>query len=284
MTPCALLKLCKRALCERGIANFDQEAVWLVCDGLCTSSLQLYLHESRQLSKSALARVARSLRRRLTGEPLAYVIGSVEFDELTLSTDRRALIPRPETEELAQLAARHLRRGAGREPSVLDLASGSGCLALALKRRFPSARVAGSDISQKACCLAACNSRRCHLKIDWRVGSWWTPWQGQRFDCIVSNPPYLSREEWRQLDRQVRDFEPPAALIAGVTGLESYWQIAGSLGCFLAAKGIFLCEVGSDQAKWVQALFCRFGHVAQIRRDLQGKQRYIVVDRMGESQ
>lgn len=284
VTPQVLLKHWAPKLKVQGITNPTQELRWLISDVLDISPMDLYLREHLPLTDSALVRIGKYFERRLAGEPLAYIAKKVEFAGLTLYSTPQALIPRPETEELAGLAGQILSTRSTHDLAILDLACGSGCLALALKYRFPNARVAGSDLSKEACALAERNSQSCQLSVEWRVGSWWDPWKGGRFDCILTNPPYIREDQWGQLDWPVRAFEPKLALISGVTGLECFWQIARDLDLFLSPRGIFIAEFGFDQAQEIQGLFQGFGHTGQILRDLQGKQRYFVVDRMRETQ
>lgn len=253
-----------------------QEMRELLCDALSITTTQLHLNCHHRLAKTQVQKINGYLKRRLSGEPLAYIHGAVQFDNLLLFSDARALIPRPETEQLADL----IKQKIGDCPidSALDLGTGSGCLALAVKKRFPQARVVGSDSSSAALDLARSNGRKCNLDVEWKCGNWWSPHAGEIFDLIVTNPPYISEKDWSQLDAQVRNFEPKSALVSGKTGFESLEIIAAHLHLFLKPKGFFMAEIGYDQALKARSLFDKFGFETEIVFDLWGKQRYLAIE------
>lgn len=217
----------------------------------------------------------RLVARRVAGEPLQYLEGSVFFGPITLRTDRRALIPRPETERMWELSVAlivDLDR-----PLIVDLCSGSGNLALALKAEFPDAQVVGTDISVDAITLAEENAVSLDLDVDFRVGDLFEPldagWR-EEIDLIVANPPYVESGEWKALPRDVRDHEPYRALVAGPTGTEILRRIAREASDWLRPGGHLICEIGESQGNDCREFFAAFE--PQIVKDLAGRDRYVV--------
>ncbi|HWA39451.1 MAG TPA: peptide chain release factor N(5)-glutamine methyltransferase [Burkholderiales bacterium] len=198
------------------------------------------------VEKAFLASVAR--RRR--GEPIAYILGRKEFYSLDLAVTPAVLIPRPETELLVDLV---LER---RPSSVLDLGIGSGAIALAVKKHLPAARVVGVEASAAALEVAQRNAVRHGLQVEFRHGRWLEPFAGERFDLIVSNPPYVAEGDPHLHDLR---FEPAGALVAGPDGLEAIREIAAAAPAFLNDGGMLLLEHGQGQDAAVRALLQRAG-------------------------
>jgi release factor glutamine methyltransferase len=217
------------------------------------------------------------LAQRLRGAPIAYLTGTREFWSLAIRVTPAVLVPRPETELLVELALQRLpERQAGpsvdRARSVLDLGTGSGAIALAIASERPGARVTGVDISPSALEVAVQNSRDLGLaRIDWRLGSWFAPVPGERFDVIVANPPYVAAAD--PALEHLRE-EPSIALCSGPTGLEALSAIAGAAAPHLHNHGWLILEHGSDQAPDVARLLERHGFT-QVRShlDFSGKPR-----------
>jgi release factor glutamine methyltransferase len=210
------------------------------------------------------------IEQRRQGAPVAYLTGSREFWSLALRVTPAVLVPRPETEVLVELALQRLAKD--RPSSVLDLGTGSGAIALAIASERPRARVTGVDISPAALDVARQNSRDLGLsRIDWRLGSWFEPVRGERFDMIVANPPYVAAAD-PALEKL--GAEPAIALCDGPTGLEAMSAIVGGAAAHLHERGWLLLEHGSGQAPDVSQLLQRHGF-ADIRShlDLSGKPR-----------
>lgn len=219
------------------------------------SKVQLYMHHDRALSSDERAQMRDLVRRRLAGEPVAYLLGRKDWHDLDLLVDARVLIPRPETETLLDFVLDVLR-SAGRTPQrLLDLCTGSGCLAIALGRRFPSSTVFAVDVSADALAVARENAQRngvrnvTFLEADVRDDSLFAKLleaAGGPFDVVVSNPPYVSESEWAGLDVGVRGFEPRLALVADDDGLALARGIARNVGVegVLSAESVFAMEVG----------------------------------------
>ena len=210
------------------------------------------------------------VEQRRGGAPVAYLTGSREFWSLPLHVSPAVLVPRPETETLVELALEHLPAGEVR--SVLDLGTGSGAIALAIASERPQARITAVDISQSALRVAKRNSEDLALtKIEWRLGSWFEPVRGERFDVIVANPPYIAGNDPAL---QKLRAEPAIALSNGPSGLEALAAIAAEAPAYLQAGGWLLFEHGSEQAPQVAGLLERRGFT-QIRShpDISGRPR-----------
>ncbi len=234
-------------------------------------------HELRRLTEAA-DRSGRPLDElisaRLGGEPLQYLEGTAAFGPLNLLVDRRVLIPRPETEQLWELA-----RTLVDDPAVIvDVGTGSGALALALKRSFPSARVLATDISGEAATVASDNAIRTGLDIEVLTGDLFDPLPEElagSIDLIVSNPPYVAEDEWDRLPEDVRR-EPRVALVAGDGGMAVLRRLAEGSVDWLAPGGHIVCEIGETQAAEARAWFGRHLDTVEIRRDLSGQDRFVI--------
>jgi len=184
------------------------------------------------------------IEQRQRGAPVAYLTGSREFWSLPLHVSPAVLVPRPETETLVELALEHLPKDQVR--SVLDLGTGSGAIALAIASERPRARITAVDVSEAALQIANRNAQDLALtSIDWRLGCWFEPVRGARFDVIVANPPYIADSD-PALERLRA--EPAIALSTGPTGLEALADIAAAAPAHLCSGGWLLFEHGSDQA------------------------------------
>ena len=189
-------------------------------------------------------------KKRIQGEPVAYLLGRREFYGLELSVNPSVLIPRPETELLVDLA---LERNA---LSVLDLGTGSGAIALAIKHQRPKCRVVAVDADLSALLTAKRNAVKLNLEIDLRHGRWFEPVAGERFELIVSNPPYVANGDPHL---PALRFEPRGALVAGPEGLESIREIVTTAGAFLQPGGELLLEHGIGQDAAVRGLLAAAG-------------------------
>lgn len=210
--------------------------------------------------------------RRLGGEPLQYIEGSAAFGPLDLVVDERVLVPRPETEGLFEIAVRMVRN----PEVVVDLCTGSGALALALKQVFPSATVFATDISEDAIQVADANKRRTELDVYLAVGDLFDPLPASllgEVDLLVCNPPYVSETDFESLPEDVKR-EPRIALVAGTTGLEIIQEIGAMAAQWLRPGGVLVCEIGESQGVSAASSFVDLPVV--IRQDLAGRDRYVV--------
>lgn len=219
----------------------------------------LFAHADDGISGDCVQRFEQLLRRRLDGEPVQYILGEAEFFGLSLSVDPAVLIPRPETELLVESALDFLR---DREhPQVLDLGTGSGAIAVALAVGCPQARLVAADISAAALTIAAANASRHGVanRIDFCVSDLFSSLGGERFDCIVSNPPYVPLADKEALDVEVREYEPELALFAGEDGLAVYRRLIQAAPDFLTREGMLALEIGFGQQESVAALLAAAG-------------------------
>lgn len=212
------------------------------------------------------------VRRREQGEPLQYIEGEAQFGPVTLHVDERVLIPRPETENLFDIASKMVRT----PEVIIDLCTGSGALAFALKRTFPGAAVFATDISSGAIEVATMNRWRTGLPVYIAEGDLFDPLPASLLgtvDLIVANPPYVAEIDFPGLPGDVRR-EPYEALVAGSSGLEFIQRIGARVAEWLRPGGVVVCEIGENQG--VSAAVSFSDLPAVVRRDLNGRDRYIV--------
>jgi len=221
------------------------------------------------------------------GEPAAYATGRAGFRTLALETDRRALIPRPETEGLVEHV---LQWGRRREPAgdwgaALDVATGTGCIALSLAVEGRFGRLVATDVSADALALACGNAARVAppLTVEFRLGSLLEPVAGEVFDVIVSNPPYVTAGEFEKLDVGVRCHEPRGALVSGEEGLEHIRRLLEGAGAHLAAHGLLALEVDCTRAEAAATLARRAGwQDVRLEPDVFGRLRYLLTTKESE--
>lgn len=269
-----------RALIDEGAARLarvtddprlDAGILLAAALGVSRSHLAAY-PERRILDCDATDRYEAYVTRRALGEPVAYVLGRKEFWSLPLLVAPAVLIPRPESELVVERALAHLPRD--EEADVLDLATGSGAIALAIASERPRCRVTGADISADAVALAARNARELGLeRVVFRCGPWYAPVEETVFDLIASNPPYVAVGDTR-VEKSVQRFEPHEALYAGPTGLEAFREIVANAARHLKPAGWLLLEHGDTQGEAVRRLLSGAGFDAvQTHRDLAGLER-----------
>ena len=253
-----------QALAGAGIDAAEARMLLAFATGLARTRLVAY--PEAILSDAHEAAFAGLAARRKDGEPIAYLLGEREFHELTLRVTPDVLIPRPETELLVDFAQEALPAGG----AVLDLGTGSGAIALAIRRQHPEARVVAVDRSAAALAVAQENASRLALQVEFLEGDWFGPVNGRRFDLIVSNPPYIAQGDRHLAEGDVR-FEPQMALVSGVDGLDSIRTIAAAGPAHLQRGGWIAIEHGQGQDSAVRGLLLAagLGSVAS-RTDLAG--------------
>ena len=195
------------------------------------------------------------LERRKRGEPLQQIIGYVEFLNCIIEINRDVLVPRQETELLTDFVIEKIKKTSYQNKILVDLCTGSGCIAIALKKALPLLNVLAIDISEKALDIAKKNALKNKVVVEFLQGDFLEPLEGQRVDFIVSNPPYISEEEYHTLDDSVRLFEPKVALVGGASGLQFYEKMAALLPLYLNPRSSVFLEIGASQGKSVQSLF-----------------------------
>ena len=264
---------------EKGVPDPKLDTDILIAHSLGIKRLDLYLDLERPLTELQLAELRPLVKRRAGREPLQYIIGSTEFYGLNLKVDKRALIPRHETEELVDLILKNVDDAPKR---ILDLGTGSGAIALALASKLPESSVTAVDQSADALALASDNASA--LGLDERVtfleGNWWAPIKdGETFDLIVSNPPYLTEDEMTTAEPEVVDYEPNDALVAGSDGLDDFRILLEGAPKFLTDDGLLAMETGIAQSKALSALSKQAGLSGESLEDLSGRPRFFFARR-----
>lgn len=212
----------------------------------------------------------------LTGKPVQHIIGTEQFYGLSFEVNEHVLIPRPETEELV-LGALERSRNFPKDCRVADIGTGSGAIAIAFKKERPEALVTATDISEAALKVAKRNAKRNETEIDFRLGNMTKPIEGEKWDVVLSNPPYIALEESQQMSRTVLDFEPHNALFADDEGLFFYKQLAKKLPKLMNQQSLIGVEIGYLQGPAVSGLFQKAFPKARVSivKDVNGKDRMI---------
>ena len=267
-----LLKNTKKRFADNGIDEDEAEWIFALTLDIPKSSVAT----TEKILKVAQAKeIVRIADERLTGRPLWYIIGDTDFCGYTLKVDERVLIPRPETEEMVMLAASAVEEG----DSVLDLCTGSGAIAIAVKKELESrgiqVKMTASDLSSDALALAQENAEANGAEIKFVQSDLFENLKG-KFNVIVSNPPYIPTAEIELLQREVRDYEPHLALDGGEDGLDIYRRIAQEAPKHLVKGGVLIMEVGAGEAQEVVKLF-KGNSYAMIAQDFNGVERYVKI-------
>lgn len=270
-------------LTKAGVAEARANAEFIMADTLKAGRTELALHASRVPTDKQQKRFWGLVEHRAKRMPLAYILGTQPFMGLEIKVNEGALIPRPETEEVVQEAVARLKEGGPRPLNILELGTGTGCVALALAAALPQSTVYATDISPAALKLAADNAMTHHLaqrirfvkedlfKEDARFKGW--------ADLVISNPPYIPTGEIDALEREVLK-EPRLALDGGKDGLDAIRAIVAASPRYLKPEGWLVLEIGWDQAAAVLSLMEKAGlKGCHVRKDLQGKDRIAVARR-----
>jgi release factor glutamine methyltransferase len=282
-TALALARKAAALFDERGFENGRLEAELLLAATIGLRRLDLYLQHDRPVDADELERFRRDVRRRLRHEPLQYIVGEAHFRQIVLRVDARVLIPRPETEVLVGAVIDWAtERPEGGRLSGLDIGTGSGAIAISLVREAPFERIVATDVMEGALEVAASNADAAGVgdRIDFRAGSLFEPVRdGERFDVIVSNPPYVAEAERAGLAPEVRDWEPASALFAAEEGLAVIGGIVAGARERLKAGGLLALEVGATQAAAVADRLRRTPgfDAPRIVSDLAGRERVVLV-------
>ncbi|ANA41274.1 MULTISPECIES: peptide chain release factor N(5)-glutamine methyltransferase [Geobacter] len=242
-------------LAEKGVENARLETEWLLSAALGLDRVGLYVNFDKPLNPEELAACRGLVARRAKREPLQYILGTQEFCGLDFAVTPAVLIPRHDTEVIVEEA----HRRAPHVATVLDIGVGSGCIAVALARHLPHAQVWGVEQSPGALALAQRNVERHGARVTLFEGSLFEPFGDQRFDLIVSNPPYIPTADLEALQPEVREYEPRAALDGGADGLDFYRLIVPAAPAHLNPGGWLMVELGIGQAEAVLGMFARAG-------------------------
>ncbi len=274
-----VLSLSTNYLKERNITYPRRQAENLLCDTLGLSRLQLYLDFERPLNEQELKYCRENLKRHSQGEPLAYIHGQVDFYSCSLLVTPAVLIPRQETEILIDKIVSFLDKKDLKGKSLWDVCCGSGCMGIALKKRFPELEITLSDLSSDALQVAAQNAERNNVKVNLLEGDLLIPFIGQKTHFFVCNPPYIAEHEYMSLDQEVQAYEPRLALVGGQKGIEFYERLATCLPAYLHPHSALWFEIGYQQGETVQTLFQGKPWCHQrIEKDWAGHDRFFFLE------
>ncbi len=260
-----------------------REAEWLLAFVLKADRSQILTHYRDELENSLLTRFLSLVQDRHQGKPLQYIIGSQEFRGLEFQVTTDVLIPRPETELVVDRALHHLTR---QDPLLIDCCTGSGCIAVALAVECRRARVIAVDVSQAALVVAKRNAitHRVLDRIQFLAGDLLDSidslhLQG-KIDCIVCNPPYVSENDFPALQREVKDWEPKLALVAGRDGLAIYRRLIPQSLSLLRKEGHLISEIGFSMKENVCRLFQKGWRDVKVEEDFSGIPRVVIAQKL----
>lgn len=273
-----MLQWTEQRFTERGLATPRLDAQLLLSHVLGRDRVYLYTHFDQPLAPDELARFRELIKRRLAGEPVAYLVGKKEFRSLELAVDARVLVPRPDTETLVDVALALLPAGGG---TVVDVGTGSGAIALAIKKARPELDVIAVDKSADAAAVARANAERLAIAIEVVEGDLLAPVAARApFAMVVSNPPYIATAEVAKLPVDVQR-EPTMALDGGDDGLTIIRRLIADAAPLVTDGGALVLEVGAGQAQEVVRLFAADGRYqpATVTKDLAGIERVVAAIR-----
>jgi release factor glutamine methyltransferase len=272
-------------LAKKGVESPRLQVELLLGHVLQLPRMKLYLNFERTLTPKELVDLRKLVMRRGQREPLQQIVGSTSFCGLELAVNRSVLVPRPETELLAELGWQFLNAlpNSPTPPQALDFGTGSGCLAIALAVKSSNSNVSAVDISPEALAVARQNAERHQMsaRIQFFVGDGFAALPSEaRFDLVVANPPYIPSKEIDTLEPEVRDHDPRQALDGGADGLEFYRRLAGEAGAFLQAGGQIMLEFGDGQEAAIQNLFEQQKWIVEsVKADYSGRPRILIAHR-----
>ena len=262
----------------KGFENPKQEIEWLLCDLLQLKRIDLYLKFEDIINKSKLKKLKSWIKRRIEREPLQYITGKVEFYGLRLISTPQALIPRPETERLVDITLNSLEKIP--EPKILEIGTGSGCVSIAVSNKKPRANILSLDISKNALELAEINAKSNNCKnINFLEMDFLSEIPDDKFDILISNPPYISQKEIKNIMPEVKNYEPRIALTDFEEGLNFYYRIA-KVGRTLIPNGIIILEVGlGNHPQKVFSLFKEAGFdQLELIKDYNNNERILKIN------
>jgi len=281
-----LLNWTTEYLTQKGVDSPRLSAELLLSSVLGLKRIELYTQYSRIVEEEHLAKLRELVKRAGQHEPIAYLVGKTEFYSIEFEVTPDCLIPRPETELLVQRAIEFLRQRTSPR-HVCDLCTGCGTIAVAIAKNVPDARVVATDLCAAALGVAAGNVKKYQLeeRVELFHGDLFEPLIPQfdvtPFDLIACNPPYVSAAEYAELEKNVKDYEPRAALYGGVDGMDLYRRICEQVGPFLKPDGALLLEIGYKQGPAVRAMLEQTGLFPSIKvdKDLIGHDRIVIAKR-----
>jgi len=243
---------------------------------LSLDKVSLYMNFERPMENSELEQVRTLLSVAAKGKPIEQIIGKVDFFGCEIEVTPDVLIPRQETEILIDIVSKEVSTG---PLEVWDICTGSGCLGISFKKKFPVSKVTLSDISSKALDVAKRNAKKNDVVVEFLEGDLLTPYQGKKADLILCNPPYISKAEFADLDASVKDYEPALALVGGERGTEFYEKMALTLPDYLNPGAKIYFEIGYLQGKMLSELFSGpFWKQKKVLKDWAGHDRFFFLE------
>jgi release factor glutamine methyltransferase len=277
LTIAEILRTAEAALADAGVETPKGDAQWIVAEVLGVSRTEVLAHTADEIHDAQHAQILEFTGRRARREPLAYVLGTANFRGLMLEVGAGCLVPRPETETTAERAIWHARER-GLRPTVVDVGTGCGAIALSLAAEVPNARVFATEVSPPARGWALRNLARTGLRVTLLPGDLLDPLHpalGGAVDIVVSNPPYLRDDEWETLEPEVRH-EPREAVIAGEDGLDIVLRLLEDVNRWLSPGGWIVLELAPDQTERVAKLLGVIGYdKVGVTQDLAGRDRVV---------
>ncbi len=262
------------SLGKKGFERPGIEARALLSESLGVEPIEIYAHPRKLVDSERIEVFKTLLKRRVGGEPLGYITGKREFFSRSFSVNPCTLIPRPETETLAELTIKTAEKM--KNPRILDLGTGSGCLAVTISLEVAECEILASDISPEALSSARKNSIELGGRVVFVNSDLLSCFAESTFDMIISNPPYVSESEYQELPAEIKNYEPRTALVGGPDGLGCIKAIAESAGRALRRGGVLLLEVGAGQAEAVGEIFSHNGFCdISYENDISGIKRVV---------
>lgn len=267
---------------EKGIDSPRLTMELLACDVLGIERIGLYLNFDKPLHATELSRLRSHTARRAKNEPLQYIVGSTEFYKYKFSVNESVLIPRPETEQLVEKAIATIKSHSNKSLTVCDIGTGSGCIAISIAKEFPAIKVTATDISTQALQTAKENARQLEVSnihfLETSILTENPP--GAPFDIVVSNPPYIEKEEISSLQEEVKSYEPMVALTDNDDGLSFYRALSNRFESLVASAGTMFIEIGANQAEQVSEIFSMKQLTVKVFKDYSGHERLIEIKKM----
>ncbi len=257
---------------QKKISNARLEIEWLLCHVLNMERVHLYVEFERPMNQQELAHIKALVKRRAAGEPFQYILGKADFYGYDMKVTPAVLIPRPETEVIIEVLKMQQTPG-----TILDMGTGSGCIAIVAALELPAAKVSAVDVSPEALAVARENAAHHKVQVDFQQMDILLDKPQGSYDVVLCNPPYVAADEMAGLDSVVKDHEPTAALTDDGDGLTFYRRLAELFPEIVNDGGAMIVEIGPTQAAEVTALFAAVGASCTTHKDLQGDDRVVEV-------
>lgn len=273
-----ILKQAEEFLQKKGISNARFDAEVLFTKALGCKRIDLYLRYNSKLNEQQLQRIRVLLTRRALHEPLQYIVEEWPFYELILKINKFTLIPRPETEFLVESLIKRYRNKNLSKLKILDLGTGSGAIALSLAKAFPHLHITATDKNYDALSLAKENAQKNRIKNISFIESNWYSNIHEKFDLIISNPPYLTEKEWEEAQIEIKNFEPKSALVANNNGQEDLLKIINEAPKFLKENGTLVLETGNSQHQsLLTQIYAKLFKTIESLKDQFGQDRFLIL-------